>query len=79
MMAADNIAEVEQLFLFGHARVEHDLEQQIAQLVLQRRPVLILDRAGHFIGFFDRIGRDGREILLDIPRTADPWDRATGA
>ena len=66
----DDIAESEQPAFLGHARVEHDLEQQIAELVLQRRPVLVLDRARDLIGFLDRVGRDGREILLDVPRTA---------
>ncbi len=65
--SADNIGEIEQIALFRHARVEHHLQQQIAEFVLERRPVRILDRAGHFIGFLDRIGRDGGEGLGDIP------------
>ena len=59
---ADNIAEIEQIPLFRHARMEHDLEEKIAQLVLQRGPVRVLDGARDFIGLLDRVRRDGREV-----------------
>ena len=32
--------------------------------------VVALDRVGDFVGFLDRVRRDGREGLLDIPRAA---------
>jgi hypothetical protein len=53
---------------FRHAAVEHDLEQQIAQLLLEFRHVAQRNRLGHFIGFLDRVGRDRVEILGQIPR-----------
>ena len=28
------------------------------------------DRVGHLVGLFERVGRDGREVLLEIPRAA---------
>jgi hypothetical protein len=38
-------------FFLGHLRVEDDLQQQIAELVLQRRVILVFDRRGDFVGF----------------------------
>ena len=75
-LAADgshHVAEIEQAAFLGHAGVEHHLEQQVAQLVLQAVPVLFLDGAGDFVGFLDGVGRDGGEGLLDIP-----WAAALG-
>ena len=66
----DDAAIIEQPALFGHAGVEDDLEQQIAQLVSYVVPVLLFDRAGHFIGFLDRVGRYGREGLFLVPWAA---------
>ena len=56
---------------FGrHLRVEHDLELQVAELVGQGVHVVAADRVGDLIGFLDRVGRDGREILLAVPFAA---------
>ena len=65
-----DIAEREQAGFLGHARVIDDLEQQVAQFVLQARPVLVLDGAGDLIGFLDRVRRDGLERLFAVPRAA---------
>ncbi len=46
------------------------LEQEIAELVLQRVEIVARDRVGDLVGFLDGVGRDGREALLDVPRTA---------
>ena len=66
----DHIREREGAFLLGHTRVIDDLEQQIAELLLEIDPVAALDRVGDLVGFLDRVGRDGRECLLEVPRTA---------
>ncbi len=50
--------------------MEHHLEQQISQFVLEACHVAALDRIGDFVGFLDGIGRDAREGLLPIPRAA---------
>ena len=50
--------------------MEHDLEQKVAELVLEVEKIAARDRLGDLIGFLDRIGRDGREILLEVPRAA---------
>jgi hypothetical protein len=57
------------LFL-GHARMEHHLEQQIAEFVAQRRHVTGHAGLRHLIGFLDRVRRDRGEILLDVPWAA---------
>jgi hypothetical protein len=66
----DDVAEVEGVLLLGHAGVEHHLKQQIAQLLAQIGEVAAGDRVGHFVGLFQRIGSNGRKILLEIPRAA---------
>ena len=65
-----DIVKAEQAGLLGHPGVKGDLQQEVAELVFQRRHVAALDRVGDLVGFLDGIGRDGREILLDIPRAA---------
>ena len=62
--------EIEFLFLVGHLGVEHDLEQQVAELVLERRHVLALDRVRDLVGLFDGVGGDGGEALLEVPGAA---------
>ena len=65
-----DVVERERAGLLGHARVKHDLEQQVAELVLELREVVALDRVGDFVGLFDRVRRDRRERLLEVPRAA---------
>ena len=50
--------------------MEHDLQEKIAQLVLQLAMGAALDRVGNLIGFLDRVGRDRAEILFQIPGAA---------
>ena len=66
----DHIAEIERALLLRHAGVEHDLQQQIAQFFLEVGEIVARDRVGDLIGFLERVGRDGREILLQIPGAA---------
>jgi hypothetical protein len=40
------------------------------ELVLQVDQVIAVDRIGDFVSLFDRVRRDGREILRQVPRTA---------
>ena len=54
----------------SHARMKHDLEQQVAKLVLEIGHVGARDRVGDFIGFLDRVWRDAREILREVPFAA---------
>ena len=64
---AGDVVECEMAGFLGHARMEHDLEQQIAEFVAQVCHVVALDRVGDFVGFLDRVRRDGREVLRDDP------------
>ena len=72
----DHAAEIEQPCLLGHPRMEHDLQQQVAELLAQIVRIAALDRVGDFVGLFKRVGSDGREGLLEVPRAASPRDRA---
>jgi hypothetical protein len=65
----DHIAEIERAQFFGHAGVEDHLEEEIAQFLLEIGEIVARDGVGDFVGLFERIRRDGREILLEIPRT----------
>ena len=56
--------------LARHLRMEHDLEQQIAELVLEVREVAALDRIGDLVRLLEGVGRDAREGLLAIPGAA---------
>ncbi|OWK18270.1 hypothetical protein AJ88_03380 [Mesorhizobium amorphae CCBAU 01583] len=47
-----------------------DLQQEIAELFAQIVQVAARNGVRHLVGFLDRVGRNGRKILLDIPRAA---------
>lgn len=80
----NHVDESEQALFLGHAGVEDDLEQQVAQFALQLVQVVALDGVGDLVGFFDRIGGDGGEGLLHVPgaaavRVAQPLHNAEQA
>ena len=62
--------EVELAPLARHLGVEDDLEQQIAELVLQRLGIVLGDGIGDLVGLLDGVGRDGLEALLPVPRAS---------
>ncbi len=66
----DDVAEIERALLLRHARVEDDLEQEIAELFAQVIEVAARDRVSDLVGFLDGVRRDGSEILLEVPRAA---------
>jgi hypothetical protein len=65
-----HVGEVEQAAFLRHLRVEHHLQQQVAQLVAQIGPVAAVDRVGHLVGFLEGVRRDAVEILPHVPRAA---------
>ena len=65
-----DILEPEMPGFLCHSGMEHDLQQQITQFIFQGRDVVPLDRIRNLVGFLDRIRRDCREILFQVPRTA---------
>jgi len=72
-----HVGEFEGALFLRHPGVEHDLEQEVAELVAQIVEIAAGDGVGHFVGLFQRIGRNGREILLQIPRAAGTLACAT--
>ena len=66
----NHIAKIERLELLGHASVEDNLQQQIAEFLAQIVDVVALDGVDDFKRFLKRVGRDGFEILLQIPGAA---------
>ncbi len=48
--------------------MKHHLQQEIAELVAQIVEIAARDRLGNFMGLLDGVGRDGREILFEVPR-----------
>ncbi|KAG1254598.1 hypothetical protein G6F68_010774 [Rhizopus microsporus] len=67
---AGDIGKGESALLLGHARMEYHLQQQVAQLVTEIVEVATVDRIGDLVGFLDGVRRDGREVLLQVPRAA---------
>ena len=65
-----HVLEPEGAGLARHLGVVDDLQQQVAELLLERRHVVALDRVGDLVGFLDGVRRDGPEGLVDVPRAA---------
>ncbi len=55
----DHVAERKCILLLGHAGMKHHLQQEIAELVTQIVEITARDGVGDFMGFLDRVGRDG--------------------
>ena len=66
----NHVVEVEQAFFPSYLGMEHHLQQQIPQLFLQLRVILLGNGLRHLEGFLDGIGGNGIEILLHIPGAA---------
>ena len=45
-------------------------QQEITQLIFQVGHVVACNCIGHFVGFLDRVRRNAREILFEVPGTA---------
>jgi hypothetical protein len=52
-----HVVEAEMTGLGCHLRMEHHLEQQVAQFVAQALHVAMVDGVGDLVGFFDGVGR----------------------
>jgi len=63
----DYVAEGECIFFFRHTGVKHHLQQEIAEFIPEIVEIAAGDSIGDFIGLLDGVGRNGREILLEIP------------
>ena len=70
---ADRIGDTvegEKPFLLSDCGMINGLQQKIAQFSLQIGHIAARNGIGHLIGFFDRIGGNGAETLLNVPRAA---------
>src|SRR3954463_181876 len=67
------ICKVERALLLGHTGMKNDLKEKVAKLLAQICEIVACDGVGDLVGLLNRIGRDGREILVEVPRTARPW------
>ena len=64
----DDVGKGEISGFAAHLGVEHDLEQQVAELVDQPRHVAAVDGVQDLVSLFDRMRCDRRKTLLEIPR-----------
>jgi hypothetical protein len=64
----DHVTEAEASVFLSHAGVIDDLQQEIAELVLEPVEIVPCDGVGDLVSFLDRVWRDRREALLAIPR-----------
>ena len=60
--------EVALALLLEEEREEVDLEQEIAELVVERRGIARERRVGHLVRFLDRVRHDRAGGLLPVPR-----------
>src|SRR3954463_5597383 len=67
-----HVGKVEHTLLLGHPRMKNDLQEKVAKLLAQIYEIAARNGVGDLVGFLNRIGRDGREILVEVPRTARP-------
>ena len=69
---AGDVLHRERAALLGHHRVEEDLEEEIAQLVAQRRIVALTDRVVDFVRLLDQIRAERAVRLHPVPFAACP-------
>ena len=68
--ALDNIGKCEGMLFFREARVINHLQQKIAELVFQIAEIAALDGVRDFVGFLNRVWRNRRKRLFEVPRAA---------
>jgi len=56
----------------GELRVEHDLEEQVAEFLAQFRIDAVFDRIDDFVGLFDEVAHERGVGLLAVPRARAP-------
>ena len=62
-----HLVEIESAPLLGQLAVEHDLEQQITELLHHFVVIAGFDRIEQFVNFFDRVEAQTHMVLLKIP------------
>ena len=71
------VVDAKQVFFGGHLGEENSLQQEIAELVGQLRPIARIDGVHHLVSLFQKKRLDGVEVLLAIPRAAT-WRAQAG-
>ncbi len=66
----EDVADLEERRLFGHARVEDDLEHDVAKFLAELARVILVDRFQDLVRLLDEVGLDALMRLLPIPRAA---------
>ena len=65
-----NVVEIELAFFLCDARVKNDIEQQVAEFLLQVFGIVALDRIEQFMGFVEGMRRNRFAGLANIPGAA---------
>ena len=65
-----DIVEIELSLFLGDARMKHDVEQQVAELLFQVLGVIAFDCIDQFVGFIEGMACDAATGLANIPGTA---------
>ena len=68
--AGGDIVDVEPPFLPGHLRMEHHLQQDVAQLLAKAVHVARIDRFQRFVGLLEQVSGKRLVGLLQIPWAA---------
>ena len=63
----DHVGEAEQRLLSRHLRVIDDLEQEIAELILEPVEILARDRVGDLVSLLDGVGSDASRNSASRP------------
>ena len=71
--ASGNRIEIEALCFPGDLRVEHHLQQQVAEFLLEILVVTMTDCIGHFVGLFQDIWHQRGMGLFQVPGAARCW------
>jgi hypothetical protein len=74
----NHAAEIKKTEFLGDASLKHNLEQQIAQFILEIWHIVSRDGVGDLVGFLDREGNDGFEGLFQIPVATASWRAQSG-
>ena len=69
-MLSDRVGDGEVPGLGFELRQEHRLEQEVAELLAERRVIVAVDRLEHLVGFLEHERLQRVDRLLAIPRAA---------
>ena len=69
----NHVGKIEGGLLLCHPGMEYDLQQEIAQFILQADQIIASNCVSDFVSFLKRIGSNSPEILLKVPRTTAFW------